>query len=204
MLVVAHDPLARAGLATMLDGQPGVTLVGQISGEDDVTSALEAYQPDVVIWDIGWNTEHALEQLEEFSGEAGPPVVALLSDDTFAPDAWAAGARGMLFRDVDAETLIASALAVSRGVVALDPRFTSAALPPRSLPNAMPSVELTPRERQVLRLLAEGLPNKTIAHNLDISDHTVKFHVNSILSKLGAQSRTEAVISATRLGLILL
>ena len=110
----------------------------------------------------------------------------------------------MLLRDVDADTLIASASVVSRGVVALDPRFTSAALPPRSLPHALSSVELTPRERQVLRLLAEGLPNKTIAHNLDISDHTVKFHVNSILSKLGAQSRTEAVITATRLGLILL
>lgn len=204
MLVVAHDPLARAGLATMLDGQLGVALVGQISGEDDVASALEVYQPDVVIWDIGWNTERALEQLEEFSGEAGPPVVALLSDDTFAPDAWAAGARGMLLRDVDADTLIASASAVSRGIVALDPRFTSAALPPRSLPHTTPTIELTPRELQVLRHLAEGLPNKTIAHNLDISDHTVKFHVNSILSKLGAQSRTEAVINATRLGLILL
>jgi DNA-binding NarL/FixJ family response regulator len=63
---------------------------------------------------------------------------------------------------------------------------------------------LTPREQEVLQLLAEGLPNKTIADSLHISEHTVKFHVNAILSKLGAQSRTEAVVRATRLGLLLL
>ncbi|MBI1880571.1 MAG: response regulator transcription factor, partial [Chloroflexi bacterium] len=63
---------------------------------------------------------------------------------------------------------------------------------------------LTPRELEVLQLLAEGLPNKAIARRLDISDHTVKFHVNAILSKLSAQSRTDAVVRATRLGLILL
>jgi DNA-binding NarL/FixJ family response regulator len=63
---------------------------------------------------------------------------------------------------------------------------------------------LTPREQEVIQLLAEGLPNKTIADRLHISEHTVKFHVNAILSKLGAQSRTEAVVRATRLGLLLL
>ena len=64
--------------------------------------------------------------------------------------------------------------------------------------------DLTPRELEVLRLLAEGLPNKTVAHRLEISEHTVKFHVNSLLAKLGAQSRTDAVVRATRLGLVLI
>ena len=89
-------------------------------------------------------------------------------------------------------------------MVVLDPNLAAAVLPEIGRMPGRPMEELTPRELEVLRLLAEGLPNKTIAHRLDISEHTVKFHVNSILSKLGAHSRTEAVINATRLGLILL
>jgi DNA-binding NarL/FixJ family response regulator len=78
-------------------------------------------------------------------------------------------------------------------------------LRPDSSPDLPPLPEpLTPREQEVLQLLAEGLPNKAIARQLEISDHTVKFHVNAIMGKLGAQSRTEAVVRATRLGLVLL
>jgi DNA-binding NarL/FixJ family response regulator len=88
----------------------------------------------------------------------------------------------------------------------LDPDFVTAVLPETSLAtDILPEfTELTPRESEVLYLLAEGLTNKAIAHRLEISDHTVKFHVNAILGKLNAQSRTEAVVQATRLGLLLL
>ena len=89
-------------------------------------------------------------------------------------------------------------------MVVLDSNLAAAVLPDKSEMPVPPVEELTPRELEVLGLLAEGLANKAIAYRLDISEHTVKFHVNSILSKLGAQSRTEAVIYATRLGLILL
>jgi DNA-binding NarL/FixJ family response regulator len=77
-------------------------------------------------------------------------------------------------------------------------------LPRSERPAEAPAEALTPRELEVLQLLAEGLPNKTIARQLSISEHTVKFHLNAIMSKLGAQSRTEAVVRATRLGLIIL
>ena len=83
----------------------------------------------------------------------------------------------------------------------LDPSLAATAMTPWG---SDPVADLTPRERQALSLLAGGLPNKTIASRMGISEHTVKFHVNSILSKLGAQSRTEAVVFATRRGLILL
>ena len=88
------------------------------------------------------------------------------------------------------------------GLTVLEPALADTISPHRTRTVTPPTGHLTPRELQVLQLLAEGLANKAIAHQLDISEHTVKFHVNSILSKLNAQSRTEAVMQATRLGLI--
>jgi DNA-binding NarL/FixJ family response regulator len=95
-------------------------------------------------------------------------------------------------------------MAAAQGLVVLDPSLSNPALLARDPSSPSLVEELTPRELQVLELLAEGLPNKVIARRLGISDHTVKFHVNAVLGKLGAQSRTEAVVRATRLGLILL
>ena len=203
VLVLANDPLARAGLATMLADQPECTVVGQASGDDDVPETLEVYRPDVLVWDLGWDPATALERLADLQ-ETDPPIVALLPDEAQALEAWAAGARGVLLRDTDAPRLLATVTAVSQGMVVLDPSLATAVLPETGQMPGRPREELTPRELEVLRLLAEGLPNKTIAHRLGVSEHTVKFHVNSILSELGAHSRTEAVINATRLGLILL
>ncbi|MFQ6028059.1 MAG: response regulator transcription factor [Dehalococcoidia bacterium] len=203
LLIIADDSLARAGLGTLLAGQPGLGVVGQISGEAAGSGLEEVYYPDVILWDLGWDPSSALDQLSELS-EALPPILALLPDSTYAAEAWAAGPRGLLPRDVDASRLGAALIAVALGLVVGEPDF-SAALPPSGdqTPAAIAD-DLTPREQQVLQLLAEGLPNKAIASQLSISEHTVKFHVNAIMGKLGAQSRTEAVTRATRAGLILL
>jgi two-component system nitrate/nitrite response regulator NarL len=130
--------------------------------------------------------------------------VALLPDEAQAPEVWASGVRGLLLRDAGAETLQAALQAIGQGLVVLDPSLALSPLP--VLEPGLDSLveELTPRETEVLQLLADGLTNKAIAQRLGISDHTVKFHVNAILGKLGAQSRTEAVVRATRLGLLLL
>ena len=203
VLIVADDPLARAGMATTLADQPGCQVVGQVSSEGDLAAMLEVYQPDVFVWDLGWDTTTPLERIADLQ-ETDAPVVALLPDHTHAAEARAAGARGLVLRNVDADRLMATLIAVSEGMVVLDPDLAPTVLPGPGQSTPPLVEELTPRELEVLRLLAEGLPNKTIAHRLDISEHTVKFHVNSILTKLGAQSRTESVIHATRLGLILL
>ena len=200
VLVVSHDPLARAGLAALLDQQPGCNVVGRVSDDEVQIPALEVYQPDVLVWDLGWNSVSALERMGEIPEDA-PPVLALVGDQTHADEARTSGARGVLLRETDADVFLAALSAVARGLVVLDPSLAARATTPRSS-DAVP--DLTPRERQALALLAEGLPNKTIASRMGISEHTVKFHVNSILGKLGAQSRTEAVTRATRLGLILL
>jgi two-component system nitrate/nitrite response regulator NarL len=211
VLIVADDPLARAGLAALLAGQTGCTVVGQVTEDTDLLATLDVHRPDVIVWDLGWEPTLStstspttrLERLSDVE-DAMPPIVALLPDETHATEARIAGARGILLRDIDAEHLVAALIAAAQELVVLDP-----SLVPTLLATGDPSPpqmveELTPRELEVLQLLAEGLPNKTIAHQLGISEHTVKFHVNAIMGKLGAQSRTEAVVRATRLGLILL
>jgi len=203
VLIVADDPLARAGLAALLADQPGCTVVGQVAGDSDLLAMLDVYSPDVLMWDLGWDPTSALETLAELR-DAGPPIVVLLTDESDAAEVWAAGARGLLPRDADPKSLLAALTAVAHGLVALDPTVTGALLPATGREAVSLVEELTPRELEVLQLLAEGLPNKTIARQLSISEHTVKFHVNAILGKLGAQSRTEAVVRATRLGLIIL
>jgi len=217
VLIVADDPLVRTGLTTLLAHQPDCTVVDQVASDADVLVGLHLYHPDVVVWDFGWQSTFRapstrpeqgaaaleLERLVDLR-EAGQAVVVLLADVTDAVSVWTAGVRGLLLRDVDAATLTIALPAVAQGLVVLDPTLALAVFPLRQPQPASPAEALTPRELEVLQLLAEGLPNKTIADRLHISEHTVKFHVNALLGKLGAQSRTEAVVRATRLGFLLL
>jgi two-component system nitrate/nitrite response regulator NarL len=201
VLVVADDPLARAGLGALLASQPGCTLAGQVVPAGDLAEEVAVYRPDVLLWDLGWDPEPDL--LLDVA-EADLPVVALLAEEALAAEAWQAGARGLLTREAGAEALVAALQAVVQGLAVIDPALAAALLPAREREAEALVEPLTPREEEVLQLLADGLANKAIALQLGISEHTVKFHVNAILGKLGAQSRTEAVVRATRLGLIIL
>ena len=203
VLVVADDALARAGLAMLLSSQAGCTVVGQVGGDADLMQAVQVYHPDVAIWDLGMAPAVSLERLDGFR-DAGVSVVALVPDETAASDAWSAGARGVLLRNAQAGPLVSALKVVAEGLAVFGPELASSLLPAHTRPHESPAEELTPRELQVLQLLAEGQPNKEIARRLGISEHTVKFHVNAILGKLNVQSRTEAVVRATRLGLVLL
>ena len=117
--------------------------------------------------------------------------------------AWTAGARGLLPRDAASEQLLAAASSLIGGLAVLDPGFADESLS-AILPVAELDDPLTGRELEVLALIAEGNANRAIGVMLGISEHTVKFHVTSIMAKLDAQSRTEAVVKATRLGLLAL
>jgi two-component system, NarL family, nitrate/nitrite response regulator NarL len=203
VLLVADDPLVRGGLAALLADQPGVTITGQMAGNADLLAGLGVYTPDVVVWDLGWDPTPSLERLADLR-DAGIPVVGLLADETHAANTWIAGARGLLLRSTGVANLVAALASVARGLVVLDPAIGAALLSTRDRLPLPPGEELTSRELEVLQYMAEGLPNKAIAARLNISEHTVKFHVNAILGKLGAQSRTEAVVRASRLGLIIL
>ena len=201
VLVVARDHLARAGLAALLEEQSGCTVAGRVDGFESIVSQGDLYRADAIVWDMSGSADGLTEHVADLD-VIGPPVVALAADEAGASDAWAAGARGVLPSDVDAETLAITLNAVSRGLVVADPGL-SERVPAVRGQNAT-QADVTPRELQVLGLMAEGMPNKTIAVRLGISEHTVKFHVNAVLNKLGAHSRTEAVTRATRMGLIAL
>jgi DNA-binding NarL/FixJ family response regulator len=209
VLVVADDPLARAGLATLLSQQPGCDVVGQAASRADLPAEVEAARPDVLLWDLGWDPAPGSERLAELADDL-PPVAALLpggDEPAEVRHAWESGARALLPREADGPRLLAALEAMVLDLLVLDPALAGDLLQPQQGlgPAADLMVEdLTPREMEVLQLLAEGLPNKAIARRLDVSEHTVKFHVNAILGKLGARSRTQAVVRATRLGLILL
>jgi DNA-binding NarL/FixJ family response regulator len=211
VLVAADDPLARVGLAALLAEEAGCRVVGQAASVDDLAAAAQAHRPEVVLWDAGWASGPAFERLSE-AADALPPIAALLADATLARPAWQAGARALLRRASAASRLVVALAALAHGLAVVEPEF-AAALREASAEDApagaaeaagRPALveSLTPRELEVLRLLAEGLPNKTVAARLGISEHTVKFHVNTLMGKLGVASRTEAVVRATRLGLI--
>jgi two-component system, NarL family, nitrate/nitrite response regulator NarL len=203
VLVVGADPLARTGLALLLRDQEGVTVSSQVAPDDDWPASGEDVAPDVAVWDLGLNLRSSLDELRSL-GPEDPPVVAIVADEGDAREALAAGARGALSRNADGDRLAAALRAVVLGLVVLDDTFAADAL--RGVP-AMPQElpeSLTPRELEVLQLLAQGLPNKQIAHRLGISEHTAKFHVNAILGKLGVQSRSEAIVQAVRMGLVML
>ena len=202
MLVVSDDPLARTGLSLLLKGQEGLIVTGQVGVDDDWPDA----GLDATIWDLGLGLRFGLERLRGM-GPSAPPTVAVVADELDAREALAAGARAALPRDADGESLAAAIRAVVQGLVVLDDSFAAALLGDlRDAPAAPPDLveNLTPREAEVLQLLTQGLPNKAIAQRLGISDHTVKFHVNAILGKLGVQSRGEAIVQAVRLGLVAL
>jgi two-component system nitrate/nitrite response regulator NarL len=193
VLIVADDPLARGGLAALLG--EACAIVGQVAPEPEL---LAVYSPDVLLWDLGWEPTFSPETLDALV-ESDMPIVALLPDEAFAAEIWTAGVRGILPRDASQDRLVAALNAVVRGLAVLDPAVTE--LSELVHPAAVTS-ELTLREEEVLALMAEGATNRAIAQELTISEHTVKFHINAILSKLHAQSRTEAVVQAIRLGLI--
>lgn len=199
VLIVGEDPLARGGLAVLLAGEAGLEVLGQSSPGLELTATVAALQPEAVLWDLGVSPHSVPEGIGSL-----PAVVVLAVDEDLAAQALAIGARGALPREAGGARLAAALRAAAQGLVTLDESFAGALLrPQRPLPE-IPVEPLTPREIETLQLLAEGLSNKEIGSRLGISESTAKFHVNAILGKLGAQGRTDAVVRAVRMGLVLL
>jgi len=192
--IESGQPLARAMIARLLAGNK----------EIEVLLSPNSPEPDVVIAfsDGEGEWEPILDRAE------GAEVILVVDDPSLQDleEAMRNGIHGVLAMDVGQEELIAALQAVAQGLAVFPSHVTDQAGQLRGSdpsPTGAPE-SLTSREREVLLLLADGLSNKVIADRLGISDHTVKFHVASILGKLGASSRTEAVTSAIRLGLIMI
>ena len=177
-------------------------LVVEVDGLDP--EALEDTEANVVLWDLGPRAASPTAGTLDFA----VPLVALVAHGSSAQDLLAAGALGVLRRDVSTERLLRALGTVLHGLAVIDPvlldeRNPTTAVPPARLTPEMDVEPLTARETEVLELVASGLSNKQIADELGISAHTVKFHVNAILGKLDVHSRTEAVVKAMQLGVVL-
>jgi DNA-binding NarL/FixJ family response regulator len=207
VLVVAGYPLALAGLRALLDGAGNCSVVGEATSVDQAAELAPRLNPDVLLLDLGPARAEELGELAALARDQPDLGLVLLAEAGLERDlpGPARGRLGYLPRHATGQAIVGAVRAVAAGLVVLDPRAVPAlvATPPR-LAADPPGEALTARERDVLALLAQGLPNKTIAHRLVISEHTVKFHVGAILAKLGAASRTEAVTLAARQGILML
>jgi len=197
--IVSSEPVIRAGLAAYFQSEPGWEVVAVDLPAPQAAEWVVSGSPDLVVWDAGGD-EVSLDLLRQHLPRL--PVVLVLADSAEdAESAWAAGARAVLHRRVEPPVVLAAARAVLAGLWASDlPLSRQPAAEPTD-PETLPE-PLTARELQVLRLMADGLPNKLISARLGVTESTVKYHVNAILRKLDAQSRTEAVVRAGRMGLI--
>lgn len=195
VVLLTDDPLLRAGLSSLLGAIGPTTKPAAIQ-------IVDREHAEVALWDAGLDTGKTLGRLAELKS-LPMPVVAVVSDPAHVSPAIAAGARGVVLRDQVGPGIHAALAAVRSGLTVIDTELASS-LVPNQQPQREPKGrgELTERERQVVQLLAEGLSNKLIADRLGISDHTAKFHVNGVMVKLGASTRTEAVVEAMRHGLI--
>jgi two-component system nitrate/nitrite response regulator NarL len=190
--LLTDDPLLRAGLSSLL-------------GELGSIQVVEADAAEVALWDAGVDASKTLARLIELR-HLPMPVVAVVGEPAHVAPALAAGARGVVLREQVGPGIHAALAAVRSGLTVMDTALAESLVPNApQRPAAAPGKgrgELTERERQVVQLLTEGLSNKLIADRLGISDHTAKFHVNGVMMKLGASTRTEAVVEAMRRGLI--
>lgn len=190
VLLIARDEEARDSIAAMLSSYDDLIVEAPSrTGFRDVLAV-----PDVVLCDAG--SPHP----EGFAG-FDAPVLALIDDRQQAGAALAAGARGVLLRDASPRRIHAALQALSEGMTVVGEGMPAGVVARGEADLFEP---LTHRELEVVQLLADGLTNKEVARRLGISDHTVKFHVNGILGKLGVETRTEAVVHAARLGLVAL
>lgn len=209
VLVAAPSAVVRAGLEALVASGSGLTVVGQVASVEAATQASETLLPDVVLVEHEWDDETLVPGLLALSAGGHIPAVVVLTENPSA--LWAAVAlrsrvRAVLPREATAAEIVAAVEGAAAGLVVLHPDTAGAALAALAAAPTMAadaSVQpLTPREIEVLHMLAEGLGNKTIARRLGISVHTSKFHVGSLLDKLDATGRTDAVTHAARLGVI--
>ncbi|HUC21731.1 MAG TPA: response regulator transcription factor [Streptosporangiaceae bacterium] len=211
-IVVADDhEVVRAGFAALLETQPDFTVVGTASDGAEAVKISRELRPDVVLMDVRMPGTDGIEATRQLAGGADGPHVIILTTfdlDEYVYDALCAGASGFLLKDVTGERLFDAVRVVAAGEALLAPAVTRrlisefARLRPTA-PAPPPAVaELTPRETEVLRLLAEGLSNPEIADRLVITEETVKTHVSRVLHKLALRDRAQAVVLAYESGLV--
>jgi len=212
-IVVADDhEVVRAGFAALLDTQPDFTVLGTASDGAAAVAACRELKPDVVLMDVRMPGIDGIEATRQLAADETPPRVLILTTfglDEYVFDALRAGASGFLLKDATAERLFDAVRVVAAGEALLAPAVTRRLIsefarirPPAAVAAPAALAALTPRETEVLRLVAAGLSNPEIAGRLVVTEETVKTHVSRVLGKLGLRGRTQAVVAAYESGLV--
>lgn len=203
VLIADDHSVVREGLRMFLGRDPEITVVGEAGDGEEVVQLARKLRPDVVLMDVLMPVMDGIAATAAIRYELPETeVIALTSvlEGATVVDAVRAGAIGYLLKDTQALELRRAIKAAAAGQVQLSPQASASLM--RHIQSPSPTEALTERETEVLRQLAQGFSNKEIAHHLQIVEDTVKVHVRHILSKLGVQSRTQAVLSAVHLGLV--
>jgi DNA-binding NarL/FixJ family response regulator len=213
-IIVADDhQVVRTGFAALLDTQPDFSVIGTARDGGEAVRLCRELAPDVVLMDVRMPGMDGIEATRQLAGPGpGGPRILILTTfdlDQYVYDALRAGASGFLLKDVTAERLFDAVRVIAVGDALLSPGVTRRLIseftrlrPPPDAPPAAALAGLTPRETQVLRLVAAGLSNAEIAAQLVVTEETVKTHVSRMLSKLGLRDRTQAVVTAYETGLV--
>jgi DNA-binding NarL/FixJ family response regulator len=211
-LVADDQEVVRAGFAALLETQDDITVVATAADGEEAVRLSAEHAPDVVLMDVRMPVLDGIDatrQICAVDGD-GPRILVLTTFDLddYVYDALHAGASGFLLKDVPAETLFEAVRVIAAGDALLDPSITRrliaefARLRPRQPARPEQLDELTPRETEILGLVAEGLSNREIADRLVLSDETVKTHVSHVLRKLDLRDRAQAVVFAYESGLV--
>jgi DNA-binding NarL/FixJ family response regulator len=212
VLLIDDHEMARRGLEAMLSTSDWIEVVGEADDCPSGLAALDALNPDMVLLDIRMPGIDGLACLDQIKGRAEPVavvIVTLYDDRRYVLEAIRRGAAGYLLKDATTHEVISTLQSVADGQLAIDPKLLREALASRdeapvgTTPRQRAvAYSVTPREHDVLSLVAEGLTNKEIGARLSISEDTAKKHVQSIIWKLRAADRTQAAIIAYRAGLL--
>ena len=212
-VVIADDQaLVRVGLRKILESEPGLSVVGEAEDGQDAVTQARRLRPDVILMDIRMPVLDGIEATRRIVDAGGPTRVLVLTTfglDTYVYEALHAGASGFMLKDAPPEEIVAAVRVVASGDALLAPAVTRSVIEefvrreaPAPAPPPTAVAELTPREREVLDLLAAGLSNPEICARLVVSEATAKTHVARILQKLGLRDRVQAVIYAYETGLV--
>jgi DNA-binding NarL/FixJ family response regulator len=201
--VVDDHPIVRQGLIAALEDEPDFQVVGAAGSAEEALALVGRLRPEVVLLDLelpGMSGVEAIPRLSEASPSTRVLVFTAYDTDERVLGAIRSGAKGYLLKGAAAPDIARAIRAVASGGSALEPRVAAKLVAAVGAPRG--AGQLTGREREVLRLIAEGLPGKQIARALGISERTVKFHTASLLRKLGADNRAQAVALAAQRGLL--
>lgn len=208
LLIADDDEVTRSGLRTLLGMQPGIVVVGEAVDGIEAVERARQLRPDVVLMDVRMPRRNGIEATRQLlAAPADPPKVVVITtfeNDDYVTAALSAGASGFVLKRLPVPKIAEAVRVVAAGEAILFPaalRQMVTARPLRSA-EALPQAALTGREEEVLRLMATGRSNPDIAESCRVSLETVKTHVGNVLTKLGAQNRTHAVVIAYETGLV--